>query len=127
MGTTITTAILLYPDSAKYNVSECNNELQCAANISESGRFRKSKTTTKEYYGKDKNSHELQKLLFLSIQWVPETLFTGIKRPGHETVYSLPSSAEVKNLWSYNYTLAYVFTVRCLIKQWIHLHGAVLA
>jgi hypothetical protein len=31
------------------------------------------------------------------IQWVPETLSLGIKRPGREAVHSPSSSAEVKN------------------------------
>jgi hypothetical protein len=29
-------------------------------------------------------------------QWVPRALFLGVKRPGCEANYSLPSSAEVK-------------------------------
>jgi hypothetical protein len=31
------------------------------------------------------------------IQWVPGTVFPGVKRPGRETDHSPPSSAEVKN------------------------------
>jgi hypothetical protein len=31
------------------------------------------------------------------IQWAPEDLSPGVKRPGHEADYSLPSSAEIKN------------------------------
>jgi hypothetical protein len=31
------------------------------------------------------------------IQWVPETLFPGVKRPVRAADHSLPSSAEVKN------------------------------
>jgi hypothetical protein len=30
------------------------------------------------------------------IQWVPGVLSLGLKQPGHETDYSHPSSAEVK-------------------------------
>jgi len=30
------------------------------------------------------------------IQWVPEALSLGVKRPGHEADHSPPSSAEVK-------------------------------
>jgi hypothetical protein len=35
------------------------------------------------------------------IQWEPGALSFGIKRPGREANYSPPSSAEVKNAWSY--------------------------
>jgi hypothetical protein len=38
------------------------------------------------------------------IQWVPGALSLGVKRPGLEAVHSLPSSAEVKNAWSYTST-----------------------
>jgi hypothetical protein len=31
------------------------------------------------------------------VQWIPETISLGVKRPGHEANYSPPSSAEVKN------------------------------
>jgi hypothetical protein len=40
-----------------------------------------------------------------------------VKQPGHEANYSPPSSAEVKNMWSYISTLPYVFKVWCLVKQ----------
>jgi hypothetical protein len=33
--------------------------------------------------------------------WVPGTLTLGVKRPGSEADHSPPSSAEVKNAWSY--------------------------
>jgi hypothetical protein len=35
------------------------------------------------------------------IQWVPGILSLGVKRPGREADHSPPSSAEVKNAWSY--------------------------
>jgi len=35
------------------------------------------------------------------IQWVPGVVFPGIERSGSETDHSPPSSAEVKNVWSY--------------------------
>jgi hypothetical protein len=35
------------------------------------------------------------------IQWVPGDLSQGVKLPGHEAHHSSPSSAEVKNAWSY--------------------------
>jgi hypothetical protein len=38
------------------------------------------------------------------IQWVPGDLSLGVKRPGHKADHSHPSSAEVKNAWSYNST-----------------------
>jgi hypothetical protein len=40
-----------------------------------------------------------------SSQWIPEALSLVVKRPGREAEYSPPSSAEVKNAWSYVYTL----------------------
>jgi hypothetical protein len=45
------------------------------------------------------------------MQWVP-----GVKRPGREGNYSSPSSAEVKNAWSYTSTPPYTFMVWCLVK-----------
>jgi hypothetical protein len=38
------------------------------------------------------------------IQWVPGALSMGVKRPGREADHSSPSSAEVKNAWSYTST-----------------------
>jgi hypothetical protein len=35
------------------------------------------------------------------IQWVPGALSLGVKRPGREAGHIPPSSAEVKNAWSY--------------------------
>jgi hypothetical protein len=35
------------------------------------------------------------------IQWVPGALSLGVKRPGREADHLPPSSAEVKNAWSY--------------------------
>jgi hypothetical protein len=49
------------------------------------------------------------------IQWVSGTLSLGVKRPGREADHSPPSSAEVKNAWSYTST-----TPVCL-------HGVVLS
>jgi hypothetical protein len=51
------------------------------------------------------------------IQWVPGTLSVGVKRPGHESDHSPPSSAEVKNAWSYTSPTQYVFMVWCLVKH----------
>jgi hypothetical protein len=39
-----------------------------------------------------------------SIQWIPGALSLGVKLPRRETDRSLPSSAEVKNAWSYTST-----------------------
>jgi hypothetical protein len=49
------------------------------------------------------------------IQWVPGTLSLRVKRASREADHSLPSSAEVKNAWSYTSTLP------------IRLHGVVLS
>jgi len=38
------------------------------------------------------------------IQWVPRAFSLGVKGPGRETDFSSPSSAEVKNAWSYTST-----------------------
>jgi hypothetical protein len=38
------------------------------------------------------------------IQWVPDVPSLGVKRLGHEADHSYPSSAEVKNAWSYTST-----------------------
>jgi hypothetical protein len=48
-------------------------------------------------------------------QWVPAVLSLGIKWPGREADHSPPSSAEVKNAWSYTSTLP------------VCLHGVVLS
>jgi hypothetical protein len=48
------------------------------------------------------------------IQWVPWALSLGVKWPGCEADHSPPSSADVKNAWSYNSTPT------------IRLHGVVL-
>jgi hypothetical protein len=39
------------------------------------------------------------------IQWAPGVLSLGVKRPGREANHSPPSSAEIKNAWSYTSTL----------------------
>jgi hypothetical protein len=43
--------------------------------------------------------------------------FPGVKRPAREADHSPPSSAEVKNAWSYNSTPQYVFIAWCLVKH----------
>jgi hypothetical protein len=48
------------------------------------------------------------------IQWLMGALSLGIKRLGREVDHSPPSSAEIKNEWSYTYTSPYVLW--CLIK-----------
>jgi hypothetical protein len=51
------------------------------------------------------------------IQWVSRALSLGVKRPGREADHSPPSSAEVKNAWSYTSTPQYVFMVWCLVTH----------
>jgi hypothetical protein len=51
------------------------------------------------------------------IQWVSGALSLGVKRSGHEADHSPPSSAEVKNSWSYTSTPQYVFMAWCLLKH----------
>jgi hypothetical protein len=43
--------------------------------------------------------------------------YPGGKRPGREAAHSPPSSAEVRNVWSYTSTPQYVFMVWCLVKH----------
>jgi len=52
--------------------------------------------------------------------------YPGVKRPGREADHSPPSSAEVKNAWSYTSTPPHVFMTWCLVKCTI-LHGVVLS
>jgi len=49
------------------------------------------------------------------IEWVPGLSSPGLKRPGREADYSPPSSAEVKNAWSYTSILQYVFMAWYLV------------
>jgi hypothetical protein len=49
-------------------------------------------------------------------QWVPGALSLGVKRPGREVDHSPPSSAEVKNAWSYISTPQYAFMAWCSVK-----------
>jgi hypothetical protein len=44
-------------------------------------------------------------------------LSLGVKRPGREADHSPPSSAEVKNAWSYTSIPQYVFMAWCLVKH----------
>jgi len=44
-----------------------------------------------------------------AIKWVPEAIFVCIKRPGHETDHSPPTSAKFKNARSSTSTHPYVF------------------
>jgi hypothetical protein len=50
-----------------------------------------------------------------------------VKRPGHEAYNSPPSSAEVKNAWSYTSTPQYDFMAWCLIKQDICMYGVLIS
>jgi hypothetical protein len=49
-------------------------------------------------------------------QWVSGTIFLGVKRPGREADHSPPSSAEVKNTWSYTSVPQYAFMAWCSVK-----------
>jgi hypothetical protein len=50
------------------------------------------------------------------IWWVPEALYLGVKRSRRKSDYSPPSSAEVKNMWSYTSTSQYAFMAWCTVK-----------
>jgi hypothetical protein len=51
------------------------------------------------------------------IQWVTGVPSLGVKRPGREADHSPPSSAKVKNAWSYTSTPQYAFMAWCLVKH----------
>jgi hypothetical protein len=50
------------------------------------------------------------------IQWVSGALSLGVKRPGREANHSLPSSAEIKNAWSYIPLPQYSFMAWCSVN-----------
>jgi hypothetical protein len=57
------------------------------------------------------------------IQCVPGALSLGVKRPGREADHSPPSSAKVKNAWSYTSTPQYDFMAWCSVKaNGLHLY-----
>jgi hypothetical protein len=51
------------------------------------------------------------------IPWVPGALSLRVMWLGHEADHSPPSSAKVKNVWSYTSTPQYVFMAWCLVKH----------
>jgi hypothetical protein len=51
------------------------------------------------------------------MQWVPGALSLGVKRTGREAYHSPPSSAEIKNAWSYTSTPQYVFMAWRFVKD----------
>jgi hypothetical protein len=58
------------------------------------------------------------------IQWIP-ALSSKVKRLGGEADQSRQSSANVKNVWSYNSIPPYIFMARCVVKHRIYFHGVV--
>jgi hypothetical protein len=62
----------------------------------------------------------------LPIQWVPGALSPGVKRLGRKLTAHFHLVPKVKNSWSPTST-PFVFLAWCVIKQEIHLHGAVLS
>jgi hypothetical protein len=53
----------------------------------------------------------------LPVQWISGALSLGVKRLGRKADHSPPSSAEVKDEWSYNSTTHYAFMAWCSIKK----------
>jgi hypothetical protein len=51
------------------------------------------------------------------LKWVPGALSLVVERSGREADHSPPSSAEVKNAWSYTSTYLYVFMVWYVVKH----------
>jgi len=52
-----------------------------------------------------------------SIQWVPGAISQGVKRSEREADHPPPSSAEVKNAWSYTSAVPHVFMLWCFAKH----------
>jgi hypothetical protein len=50
------------------------------------------------------------------VQWVPVALSLRVKRSNCGADHSLPSSAEVKNAWSYTSSPQYAFMAWCSVK-----------
>jgi len=50
------------------------------------------------------------------IQWVPGTLFLGVKWQGREADHSPPSCAVVRNAWNYTFTPQYIMAW-CSVKR----------
>jgi hypothetical protein len=50
------------------------------------------------------------------IRWVQGAISLGLKRSGREADHLPPSSAEVKNVWSYTSTPQYAFMTGCSVK-----------
>jgi hypothetical protein len=51
------------------------------------------------------------------IQWEPGLFPWGVKRPGREADHSPPSSAKVKNVWSYTSIPPLLFMEWCLVNH----------
>jgi hypothetical protein len=47
---------------------------------------------------------------------IQQNVWMYVKHSGHEADHSPPSSAELKNAWSYTSTFQYVFMALCLVK-----------
>jgi len=60
-----------------------------------------------------------------SYTMVPRSLSSGLKRSERKADHSFPSSAEVKNSWSYTSISPCIFMSWCLIKHRINLYGVV--
>jgi hypothetical protein len=53
----------------------------------------------------------------LPIQWVTGALSVGVELQGREADHSPPSSAEIKNAWSYTSTPQNAFIAWCSVKE----------
>jgi hypothetical protein len=56
------------------------------------------------------------------IQWAPRALSLGVKWLGCEADHSPPSSAAVKNAWSYTSTPQCAFMAWCMVQTQVQLH-----
>jgi hypothetical protein len=55
-------------------------------------------------------------------QWLPGALSLGVKLPGREADHSPPSTAEIKNSWSYTTTPQHTFMLWSSVKTQGHLY-----
>jgi len=51
----------------------------------------------------------------------PGGSFPRVKAAGRDSDHPTPTSAKVKNIWSYDSTPPYVFMEWCLVKHWDNL------
>jgi hypothetical protein len=81
------------------------------------GRMEFDSRRGRDFFLFDKASRPTLGLTQPPIQWIPGVVFSRVKRPVRKANHSFPSSAEVKNAWSYSCTLPYIFIAWGLVKH----------